>query len=315
VGVLVVGDVNVDIEIRLPTGAAPTHANPDPRMFGGGSAANTAAALGRLGVPCHFVGAVGDDSFGRFAVSSLEEAGVDVGGISVSASDPTVAVITVLDPAGDRLIYVWPPTGGAHAWLRPADVVDGLGHASWLHVSGIALRVLPARDVILGAMQRARAAGIPVSIDLNLRLENWGWQDGFRGVAERALALSDVVLGSAVDEIAPLAGIDDPVSAATTLSSGGRVVVARRGRAGAVACSPDGVVEVPGFAVDTTDTVGAGDAFDAGFIASRLRGAGLGESLRRGNAVAALTITRPGARSTPTGAEVDAFLEGHPATR
>jgi sugar/nucleoside kinase (ribokinase family) len=154
-----------------------------------------------------------------------------------------------------------------------------------------------------------------VSIDLNLRLENWGWQDGFRGVAERALALSDVVLGSAVDEIAPLAGIDDPVSAATALSSGGRVVVARRGWAGAVACSPDGVVQVPGFAVDTVDTVGAGDAFDAGFIVSRLRGAGLGESLRWGNAVAALTITRPGARSTPTGAEVDAFLEAHPATR
>ncbi len=307
--VLVVGDVNVDIELRLPApDAEATHINPDPQMFGGGSAANTAAALAHLGVDCHFVGAVGDDSFGRFAVSSLEEAGVDVGGVSVTRNDPTVAVMTVVDQAGDRLIYVWPPTGGAHAWLRPADVLDGLARATWLHVSGIAMRVLPARDVILGAMARARAMGIPVSIDLNLRLENWGWDGGFRDVAERAVALSDIVLGSAVDEIVPLAGCDDPFQAAMAMSADGRLVVARRGREGAVASSPGDVTESPGFTVDVADTVGAGDAFDAGFIAARLRGADVAESLAWGNAVAALTITRHGARSTPTSAEVDALL-------
>ena len=72
--VVVIGDINVDMEIRLPHGSqVTTHANPDPRLLGGGSAANTAAALGRLGVDSRFVGTVGDDSFGSFAKENLHE--------------------------------------------------------------------------------------------------------------------------------------------------------------------------------------------------------------------------------------------------
>ena len=66
---------------------------------------------------------------------------------------------------------------------------------------------------------------------------------------------------------------------------------------------------VPGFAVDVVDTVGAGDAFNAGFIAARLRGLRIPEALRWGNAVAAFTITQSGARSTPTIDELEAFLQ------
>ena len=61
--VVVIGDANVDMEIVLPSGKHPeTHGNPEPRLFGGGSAANTAAALARLDVGCRFVGTVGDDT-------------------------------------------------------------------------------------------------------------------------------------------------------------------------------------------------------------------------------------------------------------
>ena len=76
--VVVIGDANVDLEIRLPVDSREIHANPDPRMSGGGSAANTAAALARLDVPTRFVGAVGDDNAGRHAVESLARSGVDV---------------------------------------------------------------------------------------------------------------------------------------------------------------------------------------------------------------------------------------------
>ena len=81
--VVVLGDANVDMEIRLPQPDIDrAHSNPDPRLLGGGSAANTAAALGRLGVECKFVGVVGSDSFGRHATESLAEAGVDVSGVA-----------------------------------------------------------------------------------------------------------------------------------------------------------------------------------------------------------------------------------------
>ncbi len=307
--VVVIGDTNVDMEIRLPTaGSAALHANPAPRLFGGGSAANTAAALARLEVPCRFVGVVGDDEFGRFAVASLVEAGVDCSAVESTSDAPTVIVIVAVSPDGERLIYVWPPSGGAHGALRVDAAVAAVTDADWLHVSGICLRVAPARDAVLAAMERAKDLGIPVSLDLNLRLENWGWEGEFRQVVDAAIAQADVVLGSAPDEIVPLAGIDDPGEAAISVAGATRLVVARRGPDGAMACSAEGVVSEPGFGIEVVDTVGAGDAFDAGFITARLQGLDVTEALRWGNAVAALTVSRRGARSSPTLGEVIAFL-------
>jgi aminoimidazole riboside kinase len=306
--VLVAGDCNVDMELLLPAVTAREHANPPPRLSGGGSAANTAAALGRLGVPCRFAGTVGDDHYGRVAVAELEAAGVDVSAVEVTTEDPTVMVMVVVRPDGERLIYVWPPTGGAHRWLRPDAAVAAVVGADWLHLSGIGLRVSPAREALLAAMDAAREAGIPVSLDLNLRLENWGWDDGFRSVVTAAVSRADVVVGAGTDEVAALAGIDDPVQAAAVLAGDRRLVVARLGAAGAVACAPGTIARSPGFPVQVLDTVGAGDAFNAGFITARLEGRDLEESLRWGNAVAALAITRRGARTTPTKDEVEALL-------
>jgi sugar/nucleoside kinase (ribokinase family) len=117
-----------------------------------------------------------------------------------------------------------------------------------------------------------------------------------------------VVVGGGTDEIGMLAGQSDPVQAARSLAHDERLVIARLGPGGAIACSTKGEVVVPGLAVDVVDTVGAGDAFNAGFIAARLRGLGVPEALRWGNAVAAFTITQPGARSAPTIDEMEAFL-------
>lgn len=308
--VLVVGDANVDLEIRLPSdGHHGSRANPDPQLFGGGSAANTAAALARLGVGCRFVGSVGDDSFGRFAVESLADAGVDTTLVTVIPEEPTVAVVAVVPPGGDRLIYVWPPAGGAHGALGPNQAVEAVAGSAWLHVSGICLRVEPSGEAVLAAMARARDDGIPVSFDLNLRLENWGWEAGFRDVVQAAIDRSDVVLGAASDEIGALAGVDDPIEAARAVAGADRLVIARLGAAGAVACSATEVTTVSGYNVEVVDTVGAGDAFNAGFIAARLGGMNNGDAVRWGNAVAGLTVSQPGARSTPTRRDVEALLD------
>ncbi len=307
---VVIGDANVDLEIRLPTGSGPTHANPDPEMSGGGSAGNTAAALARLGVPTRFVGAVGDDAAGRFAIDSLSAAGVDVSQIATTTIDSTVMVVVVVPPDGDRLIYVWPPRGGAHASLDIGRATEALDDADWLHVSGICLRVAPARDALLAAMDRARAARVPISLDLNLRLENWGWEAGFRDVIVDAVGRADVVLGSAADEIAELGGASNPVAAARALAGDERLIVARLGPGGAMAIDSREVTAADGLAVDAIDTVGAGDAFNAGFIAARIEQRSIGEALAWGNAVAASTITRRGARSTPSRSEMEALLGG-----
>ncbi len=308
-GVVVLGDANVDLEITLPVAElVGVHTNPDPVLFGGGSAANTAAALAKLGVECGFVGTVGQDGHGAFAIDSLRSSGVDTSLMVQVAGEPTVQVIVVVQPDGDRLIYVWPPAGGAHRFLTKKQACSAIAGAEWVHVTGLCLRVSPAAESILAAMEAAGAAGIPVSLDLNLRLENWGWDDGFRSVVERAVEHAEFVMGAAFDEIIPFAGVEDPREAATILAGDNRTVIARRGAGGAFAAHEGTVTSSPGFHVDVVNTVGAGDAFNAGFIASRLRGASLETALQTGNAVAALTIGQPGARTSPDRLTLEAFL-------
>lgn len=308
--VVVIGDVNVDLQLVLPTtiDGQGEHAHPDPALTGGGSAANAAAALARLGVETRFVGMVGNDTYGAEAVRSLSDAGVDTTPIQTSAGGMTVMVLVVVPADGERLIYVWPPRGGAHLELIVDAAATGLLDASWVHVSGIALRGEPAAASILEAMEGARSAGVPVSLDVNLRLENWGWEEGFRDTITAAIERSDIVLGGAVDEICPLVGSDDPPSAVAELAAGGRTVVGRLGAGGAIAHDGDRSYAAGGFDVEVVDTVGAGDAFDAGFIAARLRREPLDRALRYANGVAALTIGRQGARSTPGHDDVMRFV-------
>ena len=204
--VLVIGDANVDLTLhvpaRLPDGRREVH---EPVLSGGGTAANTAAALARLGVPVAFVGAVGDDAFGRWVAADLVATGVDVAGMVV-VEPATCQVIAMIEPDGERSLVVWPPDGGALRWLRPVDVpTDQVVGAAWLHTTGMCLRHAPVRDVVLAAMAAAREAGVPVSLDLNLRVELWGLSDDRRATIEQAVVLADVVLGSGPEELVPLA--------------------------------------------------------------------------------------------------------------
>jgi len=318
--VVVLGDLNADLTIDLPDRAvAPTErVVREPRLTGGGTAGNTAAALGRLGVPVEFVGAVGDDGFGRRLVDDLAAAGVGTAGVVVARDAPTCQVIALVEPDGERYLVVWPLDGGALTRLTPdavdADLVEA---ASWLHTTGMCLRTRPVADAVLATMRRARTAGVPVSLDLNLRIELWGLADEVRANVEAALSLANVVLGSGPEELVPLArarglDIDTPEGAALALATGGPIVVARLGAAGVMAATPDGIVVLAaGFPAILRNPVGAGDAFDAGFIAARVAGLPLDEALRWGNAVGALKVGRGGgARDQPTRAEVEALLAG-----
>jgi sugar/nucleoside kinase (ribokinase family) len=323
--VVVLGDANVDMVIRLPDRArgAIDLAGSEPRLYGGGSAANVAVGLARLGVAVTFIGSVGDDGFGRWLADDFAREGVDTRGLITVRDAFTPMVMALIEPDGERLVVVWPPERGADLRLRPEDVdPDWMAGAAWLHTTGMCLRASPVREAVLGGMALAREAGATVSLDLNLRVELWGLDGETRETLERAISLSDVVLGSGPEEIVPLAGLDrgqdaarrpSPLrgsqDAARAMSAGRRTVVARLGADGALAAAPSGeICHAPAFPTTVVDTLGAGDAFDAGFIAARLAGCDLREALRWGNAVAALKIARPGARGTPVWAEVEGVL-------
>ncbi len=316
--IVVLGDLNVDLTLDLPDRSAPAAERVvhEPRLTGGGTAGNTAAALARLGVPVEFAGSVGDDGFGRWLADDLRAAGVGTRGLVVTRDAPTCQVMALVEPDGERYLVVWPLDGGALTRLAPAEVDrELLTGAAWLHTTGMCLRAAPVASSVLAAMRTARDAGVPVSIDLNLRLELWGLDDAVRAVLVEAVSLADVVLGNGPEELVPLARaagfeVDGVDGAAGALAGGARTVVGRLGALGALACSPAGEMAVsPGFAAELRNPVGAGDAFNGGFIAARVAGLPLAEALRWGNATGALKVARDGgARDQPSRAEVEALL-------
>lgn len=299
------------IELPDKQGATPGTLH-EPRLFGGGTGANTAAVLGRLGVPVYLAAMVGDDGYGRFVVRDLAANGVDVAGVLTHPDACTPTVIALIQPDGERWLVVWPTSGGAPGCFQPSDL-DGerIRAAAWLHTTGMCLRAAPVRDAVLYAMAQARAAGVPVSVDLNLRLELWGWADNMRAVVAQAIELADVVFGAGVDEIMPTAGADSVEQAARDLSGGTRTIVARLGAQGVLAVTPQGdIVRAPAYPVPVVSTLGAGDAFDAGFIAARVAGLALDDALRWANAAAALTIMHPSARGDLSRAAIERLVAG-----
>lgn len=310
--VVVLGDANVDLTLHAPHPSIPRAARTlrEPALTGGGTAANTAAALARLGIPVEFAGAVGDDTFGRWIARDFDELGVGRRGLVV-LDRSTAQVIALVEPDGERSLFVWPTDGGALTYLRPEDVdADLIAGAAWFHTTGMCLRESPVRDAILAGMAAARAAGVPVSIDLNLRVELWGLDDDKRAAVQAAVALADVVMGQGEEELVPLAGTASVEAALEHLGGDRRTVVARLGADGALARTRDGrLVRAPGFHVTARNGVGAGDAFNGGFVAAHVEGRPLVEALRWGNAVAALKVARPGgARDLPARDEVEALV-------
>ena len=312
--VVVLGDACVDMVIRLPeriSQGTSDLSHSAPQLHGGGSGGNVAVALARLGADVAMVGAVGDDGYGRWVCDDLRHEGVNVDGLISIADAFTPMVMAVVEPNGERLIYVWPPEGGAHLQLK-SDAIDLalITSVFWMHTTGMCLRESPARETILTAMALAREAGGTVSLDLNLRTESWGLDTADRDTFEKAIALSDVVLGNAQEEILPLTCADSVEAASRILCDGKRIIVARRGSEGAWVTTPKEAFNVSVFPTQVVDTLGAGDAFNGGFIAACLANVGTREAARWGNAVAALKIGRSGARGLPSLEELKLALRG-----
>ncbi len=309
--IVVLGDAVVDMVIQLPDRSIrPLDLSRSvPQLHGGGTAANTAVTLARLGVPVSFIGSVGDDGYARWLARDLAHQGVAAHGLQQLPDVFTPMVLAMVEPDGERMLVVWPDQGGADKHLRVEHLdTEMITGAAWLHTTGMCLRVSPVRETVLHAMQLARDAGVTVSIDLNLRIEVWGWNDALRTTVEKAVTLADVVFGSGREEIMPVAGAPSVEEAARALADGKRTIVARLGADGAFAVTADESFQAPAFKATAVNTVGAGDAFSGGFIAARMAERDVAEALRWGNAVAALKVQREEPRDLPTRAEVAALL-------
>jgi sugar/nucleoside kinase (ribokinase family) len=311
--VLCLGDICADLIIpyadALKAKADPGAVlNADVRPAEGGSAANTACALARLGIPVLFCGTCGNDAYGQMLKSGLEREGVDTSLLRMDADKPTQLVLLVLNEQNDRTAFACPAHLGSQHAILPTQIPDDITERiSWLHVNGMLLREDPAASTQLALMQRCRTAGVPVSFDINVRVEALQNPAFFRNV-QLAMERADYILGSAIDEIPMLANERDAELSARKLAENGAAVIARSGAQGADLYRGDSRLHFPAFPVTVADTVGAGDTFDGAFIAAILSGKSDADALREANAAAAICVSRPSGRGSPTREALDAFL-------
>jgi ribokinase len=242
------------------------------------------------------VGRVGHDAFGRDLSRSLRQAGVTTRWV-LGCDRPTGSALIFVDEAGQNSIAVAP---GANQELLPEEVPA---------------RVIQSADVVVAPLEVPLA-----SIDEAFRLAR---QAGARTVLNAApaqsvpsglLAHADVVICNEVELSSlvgrPVAAMEEGTAARELRAFGDQVVIVTLGERGALAVCGDQVLEQPAFGVDVVDSTGAGDAFVAGFVASRWWEAGLVEALRWGCAAGGRAATRRGAQpSMPPLEQVAALLD------
>ncbi|GAA0423951.1 sugar kinase [Leifsonia naganoensis] len=258
-----------------------------------GAESNTAVGLARLGIGAEFVGRVGDDAIGRAAVRFLRGEGVGTDGVTVDPA-PTGILVRSASSSG-RTEVVYGRTRSAGSRLQPGDLdlIDwtDVGAA---HVSGItAMLSASAHDTVTELFRRAEARAALTSFDPNLRLRLAPLPE-WRRLSIPFARRADIVLVGA-DELLALTGeeqTDDAVAALWTERS--RFVVVKDGPRGARAWDGTAWTVVETLPVPTVDPVGAGDAFDASFLAGLLRGRGLAMSLDEACRAGALVAQTPG---------------------
>jgi sugar/nucleoside kinase (ribokinase family) len=277
--VLVAGDANLDLILRgdvVPRFGQAEQLAESGDLVLGGSASIAACGLARLGVPTSLVARVGADLFGRQTLDLLTAAGVDTGAVEVDPVVPT-GLSVILSTPGDRAILTVPgtiPTLDADAVLAAvAGLSTGAGPAAvgHLHVASYFLQPgLAARLPALLAEVRRR--GLTTSLDTN-----WDPAGRWSGLAQ-VLPQVDYLLPNltelrAIGTALGAAPDADDVEAAVHLARLGPRVVVKAGPEGGWSVARDGVVtRRAGLRVEVVDTTGAGDSFDAGYLAALAHG-------------------------------------------
>jgi fructokinase len=286
--VLVMGESLVDV-VRAADGSVNEHV--------GGSAANVAVALARLGRPVWFATSFADDAHGQMVAGHLDRAGVRLANRPLSIGRTSTAVAT-LDA-----------DGAAHYefdldWVLDPPRVEAAPAA--VHVCSLGAVLSPGSDVVHAVVSRLRGS-VLVSYDINARPVITGTGPDLLERVERIVASSDLVKASDEDLTAlyPTLALAD--AARGLLERGPSAVVVTRGEQGAVWFSRTAQVEVSSVPVSVADTIGAGDTFAAALVDGLLgRGdrradlasldeAPVREVLSRAVRAATVTVSRPGA--------------------
>jgi 2-dehydro-3-deoxygluconokinase len=268
----------------------------------GGDTFNTAVYLARAGRAVGYATALGDDPYSAGILSIAKKEGISTDLIAILPGRMPGLYLIETDRAGERSFWYWRDRAPARELFEGAHggpVADAFGQASMVYFSGVTLSLYSesALDRFAAALLAAKARDTRIAMDSNFRLRGWGGdKPRARAVFKRFWELSDIALPTFDDERA-LWGDATPADTVARLKAlGVAEVVIKNGSAGAVVDSGGTQILVAcPRPVEPVDTTAAGDSFNAGYLAARIKGAEASEAAVAGHRLAAVVIQHRGA--------------------
>ncbi len=313
---LVVGRVGIDL-FPDPPGTANEDAT-DMKVAMGGSSANIAAGIVKLGGAAALVTRVSDDSVGRYCVNQLKHYGVDttrvkpVSGAGASEFRNSLAVYESRVEGHQSVIY----RNGAADFQMSLEDVESIDYASFdaLITAGTVFAAEPSRSATFRAFELASKAGIPIIFDIDYRPYSWPSAAEASDVLSKAGELSDVIVGNDEEFGFMAGGIEKGLAKARELAANSAsMIIYKMGSEGAITITGNEEIRTGIYPVTALKPTGAGDSFMAGLMASIAQGTELKEAVLRGSACAAIVVAKPGcAPAMPITEELDQFLASHP---
>lgn len=274
----------------------------------GGDTSNFAIAAARQGARVGYLSALGDDPYGAMLRRLWDDEGVNHTDVVTDPQAFTAIYFVTHDTQGHHFHFF--RKGSAASRMTPAQLPrERIAQARVLHLSGISLAISEsACETGFAAMALARAAGVAVSFDTNLRLKLWPLARA-REVMTEALRHCDIALPS-LDDVRALTGLDDPDALVDhCLALGARIVALKLGEAGALVASAQERHRIAAHPCQPVDATGAGDTFGGAFVARWVAGDTLRQAGRYAAAAAALSTQGYGAvEPIPRRSEVEQAL-------
>ncbi|MBI5083080.1 MAG: 5-dehydro-2-deoxygluconokinase [Acidobacteria bacterium] len=291
---------------------------PQVRRFSrylGGSSANMAVGLSRLGASVGIVSSLGDDSLSQFLIDFLRTERVDTSHLQIHPGFLPSLCLTEVSPP-DRFPQVFYRHDAVDTLLAvTASDLDYVTKAHMFITNGTALCASPSREGAYRALERASQAGCRVVLDVDYRAMSWRSPEEAGLAVRLALPFVDVLIGNQ-PELMLVAG--EPtldLATAKLRKLGLPVLVSKLGEQGTRVWTGDESVFLPPYKVEVCTTIGAGDGFASGFLYALLQGRSVEECLHFGNAAAAIVVSRLScSEAMPVLPEVLELIRSQPGT-
>lgn len=279
----------------------------------GGSSANIAAGICKLGGQASLVTCVSDDSIGSYCIGQLKHYGVGTDYVTKVGGEyrNSLAFYESRVEGHSNVLY----RNGAADFQMGVDDVAAVDYSRFgaLITVGTVFAAEPSRGATFKSFELAKAARLPIIFDVDYRPYSWPSPEVAANILSEAASLSNMVVGNEEEFGFMAGGIEKGLAKARELSSTVSLVVYKMGERGAITFAGGEEIRTGIYPVEVLKPTGAGDSFMAGLVTSLAAGHDLTSSLLRGSACASVTVSRPGcAPAMPFAADLEDFLANHP---